>query len=872
MNEIKITSAINKQNVLNKMLKENNNELYGVDFISFTQLLALQQDNLTALEQYFNLKKLPLNNYQKAIEDLTFVDELINIAKQCDLNSINIDELKNEDFDKELKLIIKALKINNFSKLKTNYFNKQKYQIILYENEKLTYEEEIIYQELKNKQLDIKFINDENQNKNNNVGQLINVKTPLDQFNYTLQDIIIKNRKLSDCVFILGKPEEKSLLNLSLAFYNIPYSNDNITIVNRKFIALLKYRLLTNEENLRNIIALNIFTNKTASLLIYLDNYTDGSLINPSGNYKEREGFVEDIKKEITILKKNINTILSSSFKDFLLNSYNWVTKNADEEENDILYNLLLENGGAILKVENKTDENFAIKYLIQELEKITNKKNINTLTITNLNNLTTNKKYLYLFSISQMTFPNFPKLSSFLRQEYLIKQQPDITKKIQKAHLDYLAYLLTSCEEANYLNSIVDYEGVHSTFPLELIDNYNPFKLKSLEPSFLSPKAFNIEKTFNSHQINSQLVKKYFYNEEGKIKSSISALETYVKCPYHYFITKGLKLKRVKREPLDAAFVGQVMHKFFESACKKDPSNYYFYKEEDIEEIIKDEFDERLKIYPQAEQLLLTSKKRIIKTLKQELELLQNDNSKLKFAEAEYKMEVHWPYNSNLIMKSIIDRLDKYQNGYRIIDYKSSEHKLETKKIRTGEQLQLLTYLLLYQELYPNQIPIGAFYASLKQSSYNQKYFSFTKTSGLKEIIACEPKKELLAKRKLNGFVLSEQENLLSFYFDNEPQKINIYTNMKTNKQSFNDSALWDYKQIKEALKEIYNSILNDLDEGKFSNDIRENDLEYCEFKALCNHTNIIDELKERTNKLLTLSEIKKEEKEQLKEGLINE
>ena len=100
--------------------------------------------------------------------------------------------------------------------------------------------------------------------------------------------------------------------------------------------------------------------------------------------------------------------------------------------------------------------------------------------------------------------------------------------------------------------------------------------------------------------------------------------------------------------------------------------------------------------------------KEYIENTLNFELDQIKNQNAKIKIISLEKKLEFNLKIkNQNVKLKGIIDRIDRFNDGFRIIDYKSGNVNLgvldikNIDKVKVDHKYSYLLQLLFYKYLF---------------------------------------------------------------------------------------------------------------------------------------------------------------------------
>jgi len=213
----------------------------------------------------------------------------------------------------------------------------------------------------------------------------------------------------------------------------------------------------------------------------------------------------------------------------------------------------------------------------------------------------------------------------------------------------------------------------------------------------------------------------------------SPSALNQYIKCPLQFYFSRLLKLNVPDgvQSNLEANVFGTVVHEVLEEVYKP-----FVDKPIDTKQLAKslDTLDRRIsdslkKNYPSGDvtrgKNLLTMKvlKRYIERfLQQEIQHLQKEPRMLVAVEKELQHSLVLPDGRSVIIKGVIDRVDRVESKLRISDYKTGSVKKSEVNFKEWDQLlgdskyskvfQTLTYGWLFQKNFPEtkELQLGLF------------------------------------------------------------------------------------------------------------------------------------------------------------------
>jgi len=215
--------------------------------------------------------------------------------------------------------------------------------------------------------------------------------------------------------------------------------------------------------------------------------------------------------------------------------------------------------------------------------------------------------------------------------------------------------------------------------------------------------------------------------------KMSISRLETFASCPYKHFVTYGLKPQEREEWGFTALDKGNFYHAAIEGFTKALGTAPGWPKvtrkecdalmDEVLRPLTKTWQDGYLSDSKRAQ----AEGRRYIKTCKRiawvftrgaQHSNFKTEECELTFGKAGSRIPavtLQLSDGSRVLLEGKIDRVDKLEREdgvyVRVIDYKSSEHKLDPARINAGMQLQLLLYLKALMDNDPDVKPAGAFY-----------------------------------------------------------------------------------------------------------------------------------------------------------------
>ncbi len=189
------------------------------------------------------------------------------------------------------------------------------------------------------------------------------------------------------------------------------------------------------------------------------------------------------------------------------------------------------------------------------------------------------------------------------------------------------------------------------------------------------------------------------------ELNYSASSIETYLRCPYRFYLSRICQLEepvRIEKE-LPAKLKGEIFHKAVSLVYRNENPAILFRDAETHNRIISDAIDRQSKLFDQVQhvpsnQFAFNNWKSRLKKFSENEMLLYRDGWRT--TAVELKVEVD--HKSGLRLKGYIDRIDRRGDEIRIIDYKTGAIPKTKKECRLSEgrgiftRIQLPFYLLL--------------------------------------------------------------------------------------------------------------------------------------------------------------------------------
>lgn len=383
-------------------------------------------------------------------------------------------------------------------------------------------------------------------------------------------------------------------------------------------------------------------------------------------------------------------------------------------------------------------------------------------------------------------------------------------------------------------LNSKILFNNPTINFALNNISTSKNFKVSAIIKSALT--KLNCFKEFeftNKEKINN-----------GKCmlaqnSTKISQIESYFNCPFAHFIKYGIKLKERKNGKFKANDFGNFLHEFAKKFFDFSKNKIGELSENEIEDVSKKIFNSLIannkygllldEDNDMVRQILLNEVIRFATFVNYEQNCSDFKITKAEFAfgknNNDFSVVVD---NEKYTIVGVIDRIDKYQDWIRIIDYKTGSASKENAKLQNlfyGLKIQVYVYLKVAVNIF-NGRAFGAFYLPISNSFTKEDEFEY----------------------KLNGYFLNDVElsckadknldlnNPKSKFF--EAQFSTSATNIKQNKKVFIRSKDINEEQLDSMMNysiKIVEQGLKEIIEGNTFVSPIEGACEFCEFKSIC-------------------------------------
>ena len=341
-------------------------------------------------------------------------------------------------------------------------------------------------------------------------------------------------------------------------------------------------------------------------------------------------------------------------------------------------------------------------------------------------------------------------------------------------------------------------------------------------------------------------------------LRTSISKLESYKRCPFSYYLRYGLKLSDRTELKLEKLDTGTLMHDiiddFFELLKEKNISVKDI-EEDEINKIIEEILNSKLSLkqnyifnsIPKYVVLTKRLKKVIVRAIKYIINTLKYSDFKILGTEIEFgdnkqyeQIKINLDNGKRVEIIGKIDRVDIAENKdgryIRIIDYKSSVKSIDLNEVVAGIQIQLLTYLDAVSKK-ENADLAGVLYFNLIEPVIKAKNKHLTEE---------QIEQEIRNNFKMNGLILGDvnvvkmmdnnltvgNSNIIPAYIDKEG-------NLIKNKPSIIEKD--EFKLLQNKIEKVIKQISEEIMSGEIGQKPiylyknKRTACEFCSYKAIC-------------------------------------
>lgn len=364
-------------------------------------------------------------------------------------------------------------------------------------------------------------------------------------------------------------------------------------------------------------------------------------------------------------------------------------------------------------------------------------------------------------------------------------------------------------------------------------------------------------------------LYKRSYKDEEDKINSSPSALENFSRCPFSFFMNRGIRLRERRVYELDSRDVGDLYHetlmRFGQSMSEDghkpmDPESAWNKKSDDectkLIETIYDEVEDQFKagLFKESkyEEYRGVRFKKIISDVALEIKnqvragRIESMLFESRFEDgADFEPITISKEGKTIDVTGKIDRVDILDGGYaKIVDYKSGSDQLNLDDVMSGWQLQLMVYLKAVTESDKSLKPAGVFYFNIPEPRVN--------TTGVSpEVVDAKVKDAIADSYTMNGVVIDDKsvvESITGSLSTKNSKIISAHTNKDNELTGKSVVEKEDFEAITSSVSDLIDQLCADMIDGDIkanpkkskTKDMNGNEktaCTYCQYKGICGY-----------------------------------
>lgn len=454
------------------------------------------------------------------------------------------------------------------------------------------------------------------------------------------------------------------------------------------------------------------------------------------------------------------------------------------------------------------------------------------------------------------LSYPSSDRDSKALRASIIISKIKRINPNLVETS-DIVNKDINIINEANTFEELL--KNIRLYNDGEKIDDiwfniYNTYKQSDNWKEKLDSAIEGLKYTNNAEQINQKYLEKMYGNT---LKTSVSRLEQYKKCPFSFYLKYGLNVAEKETQKIQAIDTGSFMHEvideFFDTIKQKEMQLKDLQKD-DIRKIVNQIIEEKLNLKKNyiftstPKFIVLTNKlkKVILQSIEYIVYQLSVSNFEILGNEMSFSNEGEYPPivldledGKKVEITGKIDRVDiaKTSEGkyIRIIDYKSSAKNIELNQVIAGLQIQLLTYMDSITRI-EDVLPAGVLYFNLMEP--------FIKKD--RNLTDYEIEEEIKKQFKMKGIVISDiniikmmdnklekgYSNILPVYIDKDGNVSKNWSSIATIEEFYKMQ-----KYINKLIKQISKEILTGKIDIKpyYDSKTKNTPCSYCSYKSIC-------------------------------------
>lgn len=658
-----------------------------------------------------------------------------------------------------------------------------------------------------------------------------------------VQDIL-KHQKPTN-IILANFQNDMPLLDAILHRYNISYSSLPMrkpSLLHRSFASLVRLGVYKDIKHFLTCLSLHAFPfDVSEDLLAFLnetmtsfDDSLDFTNILENTTFENMQkmyaSLTEAYKSLMTNIQDDLTGLLNANTTDEILQaSYKILTENKrTKERNSLKTGLAIRQTIQQLHpfIHNNNDLLTAIEPFDQASESIDHIESVQVI-VTDLKHIVMPKDVSYVVGCTGENYPGFKGREGLFDEAYVrqIASYPSIQERYT-SYTEALSWVKYSGKDVYYSYERMNYEGKGKelAFELDQIEDVQGWEVTSPTASNAIYDKF-IDKDALKHSII----------QNDTLTTSITAIQTYFKCPFQWYLKYALHLNTPLTSTLQPNTIGNILHETVEQLIKekddKRKKQYANVTKHDLQAKIQPSIQAALATHPYKSSQIHIAQDQLEKILTDKLAYLKihADHSVYEPRLVEHDFETR--ISEHVKVKGKIDRIDTCQNNFFILDYKTNGKTFSKTKIFQGTQLQLVSYAKVFEKE-NGQTAAGFMYVGLNEEKES--------LGGAKvESVSVEGKKK---KEKRLAFTELHEDTCKSIR-DSKQKFSGAYFD-KNQATTFDPSEMflssrqllkckWD--DLKDSIEEIYETFYTNVQEGKIDIDPIVQACSFCPYKGIC-------------------------------------
>lgn len=828
-----LSDATQKSEILHAIATKNHGIVTDIQVLSLPVIMQEEKDNkahtLLTLKKILTKQADSYPIYQEMFMYPSFLEEILSFGKECLLWDIQVDDLPTEtESEKELQKILKVVFSLDLAEKKML----EKKDTILASNQDIElypsfYMDQYhynLFQQLKEKYSLISFPSTAPEKE---LYYGLNVRQEIEA---VAQDI--SKTKKSANIVLCDYGNQYPVVKQVFQRYGIPFScikSQKELHIPSIFMALCTFAQKKDKESFFNALTLNAFSSPCPlSLMDEIKERMDAQLqLQTMGDKLVTSPYSKD-----ALTYQKIDEQCQSYFAQIQEEFALLLSANTPQEIFTNAYQVLCQS--SYLRDEDELNAGMKIRSDLQEMLNEVNEEDVSFFIemfhstqcssstydtdfcmVTDLVHPVKARSITYVLGCSANSYPGFPTLKGLFDEAYVqrISKFPSLSLRhtSYREQLQWIEHSAT--EQLKYSYATNDYAGHEIQLALE-IESLFPSHAEKKWPLDVLHHTKQVE-----HQLSTETATALFTREDHQIHGSVSSIERWFQCPYSYFLQVGLLPRTANSIDIDAFSIGTIQHAVLEKTVTEKGKNYTDITQEDILNYVSPFIDSLKVLHPNEVDRIEVTKARIIQSIQTTFLFLSDMEANTSFIPKDTEHEFTENIIDGVSLHGFIDRYDTWENYFRVIDYKSSIHKLSEKNVKAGISLQLLTYMIMAKKI-TQKDPAGAYYFSLKNESFEYPTAKLSRDIVSENVLDdTSIKAKLINARRLSGWTFDENTVAID---ENNAHIISVKTKM-------------EYDLCAQCMNELYQYFHDHLLQGEISLAPLENACTFCDYYSIC-------------------------------------